>query len=160
MPESETGVEVSRGKRLLRQVQGLARDQGRQADHDEERAARHPGVVPRLRDQDLQDRRGLVPAADLGVGRACAMKVKDLMTPNPTVVKPEDTASQAATLMKQEDCGAIPVVKDGGTLVGIITDRDIVLRVVAAGKDPRSTPISAVMSADPVTLEPDADADD
>ena len=88
------------------------------------------------------------------------MKVKDLMTPSPTVARPEDTASQAATLMKQEDCGAIPVVKDGGSLVGIITDRDIVIRVVAAGKDPRSTPISAVMSADPVTLEPDADADD
>ena len=88
------------------------------------------------------------------------MKVKDLMTPSPTVCRPEDTASQAATLMKQEDCGAIPVVKDGGMLVGIITDRDIVVRVVAAGKDPRSTPVSAVMSADPVTLAPDADADE
>ena len=88
------------------------------------------------------------------------MKVKDLMTPSPTVVRPEDTASQAATLMKQQDCGAIPVVKDGGKLVGIVTDRDIVVRVVAAGKDPRSTPISAVMSADPVTLSPDADADE
>ena len=88
------------------------------------------------------------------------MKVKDLMTPNPTVCRSEDTASQAATLMKQEDCGAIPVVKDGGKLVGIVTDRDIVVRVVAAGKDPRSTPVSAVMSADPVTLKPDADADE
>lgn len=88
------------------------------------------------------------------------MKVKDLMTPSPTVCRPEDAASQAATLMKQEDCGAIPVVKDGGKLVGIVTDRDIVVRVVAAGKDPRSTPVSAVMSADPVTLTPEADADD
>ena len=51
------------------------------------------------------------------------MKVKELMTPNPTVVKPEDTAAQAATLMKQEDCGALPVVANG-KLVGIITDRD------------------------------------
>jgi CBS domain-containing protein len=88
------------------------------------------------------------------------MKVKDLMTPKPTVVRPEDTASQAATLMKQQDCGAIPVVKNGGTLVGIVTDRDIVLRVVAAGKDAKSTPISAVMTADPVTLSPDSDADE
>jgi CBS domain-containing protein len=88
------------------------------------------------------------------------MKVKDLMTPSPTVCEPHDTASQAATLMKQEDCGAIPVVSDGGKLVGIVTDRDIVVRAVAAGKDPRSTPVSVVMSADPITLSPDADADD
>jgi CBS domain-containing protein len=88
------------------------------------------------------------------------VKVKDLMTPNPTVCRPEDTASQAATLMKQEDCGAIPVVADGGKLVGIVTDRDIVVRAVAAGKDPRSTAVSAVMSADPVTLSPDSDADE
>jgi len=87
------------------------------------------------------------------------MKVKELMTANPTVVKPDDTASQAATLMKQEDCGALPVVANG-KLVGIVTDRDIVIRAVAAGKDPRSTPVSAVMSADPVTLSPDASDDD
>jgi CBS domain-containing protein len=88
------------------------------------------------------------------------MKVKDLMTSQPTVVRPEDMLSQAATLMKQEDCGAIPVVSKDGKLVGIVTDRDIVIRGVAAGKDPRSTPVSAVMSADPVTLSPDASADD
>jgi len=88
------------------------------------------------------------------------LKVKDLMTPQPVVVHPEDVAAQAATLMKQEDCGALPVVSKDGKLVGIITDRDIVIRAVAAGKDPRSTPISAVMSADPVTLAPDADADE
>src|ERR1700687_3764651 len=87
------------------------------------------------------------------------MKVKDLMPPTPAIIRPEDTTSQAATLMKQNDCGAIPVVTDGGKLVGILTDRDIVLRVVAAGKDPRSTPVSAVMTADPVTLSPDSDAD-
>jgi CBS domain-containing protein len=88
------------------------------------------------------------------------MKVKDLMTPNPKVVRPEDTAAQAATLMKQEDCGALPVVSKDGKLVGIITDRDIVIRAVAAGKDPKSTPVSALMSADPVTLSPDASDDD
>jgi CBS domain-containing protein len=88
------------------------------------------------------------------------MKVKDLMTSQPTVVRPEDMVSQAATLMKQQDCGAIPVVSKEGKLVGIVTDRDIVIRAVAAGKDPRATPVSAVMSADPVTLSPDASADD
>jgi CBS domain-containing protein len=88
------------------------------------------------------------------------MKVKDLMTSQPTVVRPEDMVSQAATLMKQQDCGAIPVISKDGKLVGIVTDRDIVIRAVAAGKDPRSTPVSAVMSADPVTLSPDASAED
>jgi CBS domain-containing protein len=68
--------------------------------------------------------------------------------------------SQAATLMKQQDCGAIPVISKDGKLVGIVTDRDIVIRAVAAGKDPRATPVSAVMSADPVTLSPDASAED
>jgi CBS domain-containing protein len=88
------------------------------------------------------------------------MKVKDLMTSQPTVVRPEDMVSQAATLMKQQDCGAIPVISKDGKLVGIVTDRDIVIRAVAAGKDPRATPVSAVMSADPVTLSPDASAED
>src|SRR5438046_10329873 len=123
MPRSETIVEVRRGERLLRQVQGLARDQGRETDHDEERAARYSGLLPGLRHEDLQDRRGLVPAAGRVVGGARPMKVKDLMTPNPTVVRPDDTASQAATLMKQHDCGASPVDSAPGRRVGHHTDR-------------------------------------
>ena len=86
-------------------------------------------------------------------------KVKDLMTPGPTVVKPEDSVAQAATLMKQEDCGSLPVVANG-KLVGIVTDRDIVIRAIAAGKDPRSTKISDVMTADPATIAPDASDDE
>jgi CBS domain-containing protein len=87
------------------------------------------------------------------------MKIRDLMTSDPAVCKPDDACAQAATLMRQEDCGAIPVVDDG-QLVGIVTDRDIVIRAVAVGKDPRSTPVSQVMSADPITLSPDDGADD
>ena len=87
------------------------------------------------------------------------MKVKELMTSNPTVVKPEETVAQAATLMKQEDCGALPVLANG-KLVGMITDRDIVIRAIAAGKDPKATKVSEVMTADPVTTSPDASDDD
>jgi CBS domain-containing protein len=87
------------------------------------------------------------------------MKVKELMTPNPTVVKPEDTVAQAATLMKQEDCGALPVMTNG-KLGGMITDRDIVIRAIAAGKDPKATKVSEVMTADPVTISPDASDDE
>ena len=84
------------------------------------------------------------------------MKVKDLMTSDPATVGPDDACAQAATLMKQEDCGAIPVVRDG-TLIGIIIDRDIVIRAVAAGRDPKTTKVSEVMSADPITIAPDVD---
>jgi CBS domain-containing protein len=85
------------------------------------------------------------------------MKVRDLMTPEPVSCRLEDVLAQAATLMRQEDCGSIPVVRDGA-LVGIVTDRDIVVRGIAAGKDPKTTPVSEVMSADPITIGPDADA--
>ena len=84
------------------------------------------------------------------------MKVKDIMTADPATVGPNDLVAQAATLMKQEDCGAIPVVRDN-TLIGIITDRDIAIRAVAAGRDPKTTKVSEVMSADPITVGPDDD---
>ena len=87
------------------------------------------------------------------------MKVRDLMTTEPATVGPDDPCAQAATLMREEDCGSIPVVRDG-TLVGIVTDRDITIRAVAAGRDPRSTPVSEVMSADPITTTPDTKAEE
>jgi CBS domain-containing protein len=87
------------------------------------------------------------------------MKVKDLMTSDPAKVGPDDVVAQAATLMREEDCGSIPVVRDG-TLVGIVTDRDITIRAVAQGRDAKTTPVSLVMSADPVTVTPDTDLED
>jgi CBS domain-containing protein len=87
------------------------------------------------------------------------MKVSDLMTSQPATVSPDDPCAKAATLMREEDCGAIPVVK-GGKLVGIVTDRDITIRAVAEGRDAKTTKVSEVMSADPVTVTPDTDADE
>ena len=84
------------------------------------------------------------------------MKIREIMTANPASVGPEATLGEVATLMRQEDCGSIPVVEDG-RLVGIVTDRDIVVRAIAAGKDPKRTPVSEVMSADPVTVGPDGE---
>ncbi|MBI2773818.1 MAG: CBS domain-containing protein [Chloroflexi bacterium] len=84
------------------------------------------------------------------------MKVKELMTAEPASLGPDATLGEAATLMKQEDCGSIPIVRDGA-LVGIVTDRDIVIRAVAAGKDVKSTRVSEVMSADPIWVSPDDD---
>jgi CBS domain-containing protein len=84
------------------------------------------------------------------------MKVRELMTSKPATVEPDSTCGEAATLMKQEDCGSLPVVGNG-RLVGIITDRDIVVRCVAAGKDPKTLRVAEVMSADPITVKPDDD---
>ena len=86
------------------------------------------------------------------------MKVSELMTREPASVGPDSTLGEAATLMKQEDCGSLPVVEER-RLVGIITDRDIVVRAIAAGKDAKTTRVADVMSADPITVRPDDDVD-
>jgi predicted transcriptional regulator len=84
------------------------------------------------------------------------MKVRELMTTEPITVEPDATLGEVATLMKQEDCGSIPVVEKG-RLIGIVTDRDIVVRGVAAGTDPKTQRVRTIMSADPVTIGPDED---
>jgi CBS domain-containing protein len=85
------------------------------------------------------------------------VKVNELMTRDPATLRPGSTATEAAALMKSKDCGSLPIV-EGGKLVGIVTDRDIVLRVVAAKKDPAMVKISEIMTKDPATVGPDASA--
>ena len=70
------------------------------------------------------------------------MKVKDIMTKNVASVKPDASVSEAAGLMQRYNVGSIPVCDDNG-VVGIVTDRDIVMRNVTVGSDPRSTPVAA-----------------
>jgi CBS domain-containing protein len=67
--------------------------------------------------------------------------------------------SRAAEIMKSEDVGSVPVVDDATTkhLVGILTDRDIVLQVVATGKDAKSAKVEEAMTRNPVTCKPDED---
>jgi len=72
------------------------------------------------------------------------MKVRELMTTEPITVEPDATLGEVATLMKQEDCGSIPVV-EAGRLVGIVTDRDIVIRGVPGGTDPKTQRVSTIM---------------
>src|SRR5438093_9574022 len=84
------------------------------------------------------------------------MKISEIMTTKPATVGPDATLGEVATLMRQEDCGSIPVVEDG-RLVGIVTDRDIVVRAVAAGKDPKTLRVAEIMSADPISVSPDDD---
>jgi CBS domain-containing protein len=85
-----------------------------------------------------------------------AKSVKDLMTPDPATVPPETTVSEAAERMAREDVGPLPVVENG-RLVGIVTDRDLVVRVLAEGRDPISTTVREVASEDLVTASVDDD---
>jgi CBS domain-containing protein len=61
--------------------------------------------------------------------------------------------------MKEADAGMIPVVNNGNIL-GTVTDRDIVVRLVAEGRDPQSTPVYEIASTEIVTIEPDRDLDE
>jgi len=82
------------------------------------------------------------------------MTCAEVMTPSPTCCNPDHTAVEAAELMQREDVGLVPIVGNQGKLIGVITDRDIVLKVVAAGRDPRGTAVSEIMTTDPVACLP------
>ena len=86
-------------------------------------------------------------------------KVSDVMTGRPRAVTPQTPLTEVAELMEAEDVGSIPVVEDD-RLVGIVTDRDIVVRAVAKGKDLKGMPASAVSSRELVTVSPDDDLSD
>src|SRR5262245_42280775 len=74
------------------------------------------------------------------------MKVKDIMTPRPECVRPETTLQEAARKMRDLDVGPLPVCGDDDRLAGMLTDRDIAIRAVAEGKDPRTTTVREAMS--------------
>lgn len=80
-------------------------------------------------------------------------KCSDVMTENPVSASPEDTVMQVAQLMKREDIGPIPIVdnEQSRKLVGIVTDRDLALKVVAEGRDPNTTKVEEVMTRKLVT---------
>ena len=78
--------------------------------------------------------------------------VHEAMTPNPTAITPDTTAREAAQTLKTENIGSLPIVEDG-RLVGVITDRDLALRVIAEGRD-ANTPVGEIASKDLVTIDP------
>jgi CBS domain-containing protein len=88
-----------------------------------------------------------------------AKSVRQSMTSNPRTVDPDDTIAMAATIMRDEDAGVVPVVEDG-RLVAVVTDRDIAIRAVADGKDPRSTTVAEIASRELVTIDPQQDLDE
>ena len=80
---------------------------------------------------------------------------QDVMTPDPACCSPTTTLDQVAKMMVQHDCGEIPVVDASDRLVGVVTDRDIVCRVVADGKNPMAHTVDQCMSRQVVTVRTD-----
>lgn len=74
------------------------------------------------------------------------MSVRELMSKTVISIAPEESAALAARLLTRHDLGALPVCDRKGRLLGIVTDRDIITRCVAAGEDPRRVPVAEVMT--------------
>jgi CBS domain-containing protein len=81
------------------------------------------------------------------------------MTRSPIVALPKDTVVMVAQIMKEQDIGPVPVVQDKSSrkLIGIVTDRDLAMKVVAAGHNPNETLVQDVMTKDVVTCREDDD---
>jgi CBS domain-containing protein len=88
-----------------------------------------------------------------------AQSIREVMTADPRTVETSATVADAAREMRDGDVGAVVVV-DNGRVAGIITDRDIAVRVVAEGLDPDATGVGEVGTMDPVTLTVDQTVDD
>jgi CBS domain-containing protein len=86
-------------------------------------------------------------------------KCNEVMTKNPVCCLPNDLVSKAAELMKSERIGSIPVIENEETkkLIGIVTDRDLMLRIIAEGLDAKSTKVETVMTRKVVTCHAEDD---
>lgn len=81
--------------------------------------------------------------------------IREAMTPNPTSVEAGTSVEEAARKMKSEDVGSLPIV-DGDRLVGVVTDRDLAIRVLGEGKSADTT-VGEIASKDVVTIDPQQD---
>lgn len=85
------------------------------------------------------------------------MKVKRVMTKDPTCCLPSESAQHAAGIMRDEHAGIVPVIdnEQHRTIVGVVTDRDLCMNVVAEGRDPRVVPVDECMTTKVVTCSPE-----
>jgi CBS domain-containing protein len=81
------------------------------------------------------------------------MNIRDVMTPNPRTVSPDDSIQNAARIMRDEDTGVVPVVENGRA-VGMLTDRDIVVRAVASGEE-SNRPVRDIATPAVLSVSPD-----
>ena len=86
-------------------------------------------------------------------------QIRDVMTSNVVTVEPATSVVDAARVMIQEEKGPLPVV-EGERVVAIVTDRDLIARVLAAGRDPNSVTVDEVATKDLVTADPSLDVDE
>lgn len=88
-------------------------------------------------------------------------KARDIMTSNPQVVTPGESIQRAAQIMRDADVGIVPVVDDQASmrLTGLVTDRDIAIRIVAEGRNTGDVCARDVMSSSPRSVSPDDDLD-
>ena len=84
------------------------------------------------------------------------MRIKHAMTKEPRCSVPSDTAQQAASIMRDEHAGIVPVIDDAQSrkIVGVVTDRDLCMNVVAEGRDPQSVTVEQCMTTKVVTCSP------
>ena len=85
--------------------------------------------------------------------------IRDIMTPDPACVSEKDSIREVARIMAREDTGVVPVV-EGKKIVGMITDRDIVVRLVAEGKDPANARVNEAMSKNVRAVKEDSSVND
>jgi CBS domain-containing protein len=88
------------------------------------------------------------------------MRVKDIMSSNPVCCRPDTSLREVAEKMVEHDCGEIPVCDEDGKPIGVVTDRDIVCRLVAKGHDPLEASAEDCMSEPVVTATPDMSVED
>jgi CBS domain-containing protein len=85
--------------------------------------------------------------------------IRDVMTPNPECVSEKDSLLQVARIMRDQDTGVVPVV-DGKKVVGLVTDRDIVVRAIADGKDINNIRVNEVMTKSVRSVKEDSTVDE
>lgn len=85
------------------------------------------------------------------------MQIRELMSKSVVSITPEESAALAARLLTRHGLGMLPVCGQDGRLLGVVTDRDIVTRCLAAGQDPSRVPVADIMTRELETLEPRQD---
>jgi CBS domain-containing protein len=115
-------------------------------------------LTRRARTSHLSRGRNAVNEFSIANTEEDAMKVSEVMTAKPQVIKGSETVLKAAELLARNNIGALPVEQDD-RLIGMLTDRDIVVRVVAGGRDPAKTRVQEVVSEQVKYCYEDEDAE-
>lgn len=98
--------------------------------------------------------------AELSKSGRNSRHIREVMTANPETVRDSDSIRDVARIMKEQDTGVVPVCDNGRKIIGLVTDRDIVVRLIADGKDPMNARVNEVMTKSVRKVHEDATVDD